>query len=86
MITGCAVVGPIAAAGALSFHPVYLALAIGCGSKIFPWMNDAGFWIIAKASGMTEGETIKTSSVMMCIMGFVGLAATMVGAYLLPLH
>jgi GntP family gluconate:H+ symporter len=86
MTTAVGVVGPIAAAGALGFHPVYLALAIGCGSKPFPWMNDAGFWIIAKASGMTEGETIKTSSVMMCIMGFVGLAATMVGAYLFPFH
>ena len=24
----------------LGFHPVYLALAIGCGSKPIPWMND----------------------------------------------
>ena len=50
------------APGALSFHPVYLAIVIGCGSKIFPWMNDSGFWIICKMSGFTEGETIRNFS------------------------
>jgi GntP family gluconate:H+ symporter len=85
MVTAIGVVGPIAAAGALGFHPVYLALAIGCGSKPIPWMNDAGFWIIGQMSGMTEAETLKTVSVMMVIMGLVGLAVTMVGAWLFPM-
>jgi gluconate:H+ symporter, GntP family len=84
MVTAIGVVGPIAAAGALGFHPVYLALAIGCGSKPIPWMNDAGFWIIGQMSGMTEAETLKTVSIMMVIMGVVGLAATMAGAWLFP--
>ena len=79
------IVARSAAAGKLGFHPVYLALAIGCGSKLIPWMNDAGFWIIGQASGMTEAETLKTASIMMCIMGIVGLAATMAGAWLFPL-
>ena len=26
------------------YPPVYLALAIGCGAKPIPWMNDSGFW------------------------------------------
>jgi len=85
MVTAIGVVAPIAAAGALGFHPVYLALAIGCGSKPIPWMNDAGFWIIGQMSGMTEAETLKTVSVMMCIMGVVGLLATMAGAWLFPM-
>ena len=71
--------------GALSFHPVYLAIVIGCGSKLFPWMNDSGFWIICKMSGFTEGETIKNFSFLLTIMGLVGLVVTMAFAKLLPL-
>jgi GntP family gluconate:H+ symporter len=86
MITATGIVAPLAAAGGLGYHPVYLALAIGCGSKPISWMNDAGFWIIAKMSGMTETETLKTVSVMLAIMAVVGLAATMLGAWLLPMN
>jgi GntP family gluconate:H+ symporter len=85
MTSALAVVSPLAAAGTLGFHPVYLALAIGCGSKPIPWMNDAGFWIIGQTSGMTEAETLKTVSVMMTIMGVTGLAATVLGAWIFPL-
>jgi gluconate:H+ symporter, GntP family len=85
MITTIGIFGPVALAGHLGFHPVYLALAIGCGSKPILWMNDAGFWIITQMSGMTEAETLKTVSVMMCIMGVVGLLATMAGAWILPM-
>jgi GntP family gluconate:H+ symporter len=86
MITATGMVSPIAAAGSLGYSPLYLALAIGCGSKPISWMNDAGFWIISKMSGMTETETLKTVSVMLAIMGVVGLMATMLGAWLIPLN
>lgn len=69
----------------LSFHPVYLALAIGCGSKVMPWMNDSGFWVITRMSGMREEETLRTQSPMLVIMGCVGVATTMLGAWLFPL-
>jgi GntP family gluconate:H+ symporter len=71
--------------GVLSFHPVYLAIVIGCGSKLFPWMNDSGFWIICKMSGFTEGETIRNFSVLLTIMGITGLVVTMIMAKLFPL-
>jgi hypothetical protein len=45
---GGGVMGHFAADGRLSFHPAYLALAIGCGSKPFPWINDSGFWVISQ--------------------------------------
>ncbi|MDP7586170.1 MAG: SLC13 family permease, partial [Verrucomicrobiota bacterium] len=44
MITSVGIFAGMAAT--LPFHPVYLAMAIGCGSKPFPWMNDSGFWVI----------------------------------------
>ncbi|MHC4241579.1 MAG: GntP family permease [Planctomycetota bacterium] len=85
MITAVGILGGLAGGGQLGFHPVYLALVIGCGSKLIPWMNDSGFWVICKMSGMTEGETLKTCSTMMTLMGIVGLFVIMILARLFPL-
>lgn len=85
MITAVGIVAPLAAAGDLGYHPVYLALAIGCGSKPGMWMNDSGFWVISKMSGLTEVETLKTAAAVLTVMGFTGLIVTMLGAWLLPL-
>jgi len=85
MITAVGVLGHFATSGQLGFHPVYLALAIGCGSKPFPWMNDSGFWVITKMSGMTETEALRALFPMLSLMGIAGLAATMIAAMLFPL-
>ncbi len=84
MITAIGVMGGLGTAG-LAFHPVYLALVIGCGSKIFPWMNDSGFWIVTEMSGMKEKETIRYFSFLLTVMGFAGLIAVMILAALFPL-
>ncbi len=84
MITAVGVLGPLAAAGSLGLHPVYLALAIGCGSKPLPWMNDSGFWVICKMAGMKETEALRTITPQLTVMGIVGLAATMLAAALFP--
>ena len=68
----------------LSFHPVYLAMAIGCGSKPFPWMNDSGFWVINRMSGMTIRESIRNVSFMMTVMAFVGLITVILLAWIFP--
>jgi len=85
MITSVSIVAPLAAELTLGYHPVYLALAIGCGSKPLPWMNDSGFWIVGRMSGMTENETLKTFSATLTIMGIVGFLVTLAGAKWLPL-
>jgi len=85
MITAVGILGGLAGSGQLGFHPLYLALVIGCGSKPIPWMNDSGFWVICKMSGMTEGETLRTCSLMMTVMGIVGLLVIMILARLFPL-
>ncbi len=85
MITAVGIMGGFADPSQLGFHPLYLALVIGCGSKPIPWMNDSGFWLICKMTGMTETETLKLSSAMMTIMGVVGLVFIMIFARLLPL-
>jgi gluconate:H+ symporter, GntP family len=84
MITAVGMLTVFNSEGALNFHPVYLAIVIGCGSKIFPWMNDSGFWIICKMSGFTERETIRNFSYLLLLMGLVGLVVTMLMATLFP--
>jgi GntP family gluconate:H+ symporter len=85
MITSVGILGGLASMGELAFHPVYLALIIGCGSKPFQWMNDSGFWVVCTMSGMTEGETLKTTSAALNIMGFIGLFVVMILAKIFPL-
>ncbi len=85
MITAAAIFAPIVEGDTLAFHPVYLALAVGCGSKPIMWMNDSGFWVITKMSGLRESETLKTATVMMILMALSGLAAIMAAAVVLPL-
>jgi GntP family gluconate:H+ symporter len=85
MITAAGIFSSLATPEVLGFHPVYLALAIGCGSKPLAWMNDSGFWVICQMSGMTEQEALRFVTPMSLIMGIAGLVATMVGAYLFPL-
>ncbi|TWT56403.1 GntP family permease [Allorhodopirellula solitaria] len=85
MITSVAIVGPMATAMALPFHPVYLFLAIGCGSKPLPWMNDSGFWVIGRLSGMTPKETLRSFSATLTVMGFAGFLVTLIGATLWPM-
>ncbi|MDG0965150.1 MAG: GntP family permease [Opitutales bacterium] len=85
MITAVGVVAPIAAASVLSYHPVYIAIAIGCGSKPISWMNDSGFWVISKMSGMTESEMLKTNTVMGIIMAVTGLIVCLIGSRVFPM-
>ena len=84
MITAVSILAPVVGAMELPFHTVYVMLAIGCGSKPLPWMNDSGFWVVGRMSGFTPTETLKTVSVTLTVMGFVGLLVTICGALVMP--
>ena len=83
MITSVGIVGGLVSQG-FGIHPVYLALAIGCGAKPIPWMNDSGFWVVGKLAGLTEKETLKTFSVVIALQGIVGMCAVLAFAYFFP--
>jgi len=83
MVTTIGIMSGIASSS-LAFHPVYLALVIGCGSKIFAWMNDSAFWIITNMSGMEEKETIRHFSMLLMVMAFGGLISIMILSKLFP--
>jgi GntP family gluconate:H+ symporter len=83
MVTAAGVMSGISSVG-LDFNPVYVALAIGCGSKIFTWMNDSAFWIVTEMCAMEEKETIRHFSFLSMVMGFSGLIAIMILSKFLP--
>jgi GntP family gluconate:H+ symporter len=83
MVTSIGIVGGLVEQG-LGVHPVYLALAIGCGAKPIPWMNDSGFWVVGKLSGFTEAETFKTFSIVIALQGICGGIAVLALAYFFP--
>ena len=70
----------------LGFNPVYLATAIGSGSLIGSWMNDSGFWIFSRMSGLTEAEALKTWTPLLLVLGSVSLAMTILLSIVLPLN
>lgn len=69
----------------LGFNLVYIATAIGAGSLIGSWMNDSGFWIVAKMSGLTETEALKTWTPLLIVLGGTSLGTTILLSYLMPL-
>jgi GntP family gluconate:H+ symporter len=85
VITSAGMLSGMATHGHLAYHPLYLGLAIGCGSKLVPWMNDAGFWVVCKISNLTEREALKTIAPMQTVMGVAGLIVLLIAARLLPL-
>lgn len=85
MITASGILSGMANSMELEYHQLYIGLAIACGSKLIPWMNDSGFWIVCKMSGLSEKEALKTFSPMLTIMGITGLIVIMIAAKILPL-
>lgn len=85
MITASGILAGMATTVQLDYHHLYIGLAIACGSKLIPWMNDSGFWIVTKMSNLTEREALKTFSPLLTIMGISGLIVIMIGAKLFPL-
>jgi len=69
----------------LGYNRVYLATAIGGGSMMGSWMNDSGFWIFVKMTGLTEVEGIKSWTPLLAIVGFTGVVVSLLLATILPL-
>ncbi|HRJ11503.1 MAG TPA: SLC13 family permease [Prosthecobacter sp.] len=85
MLTASSIMAPMIAGGALDCHPVYLFTAIGFGAMFFSWMNDSGFWVVSRLSGMTEKETLRTWSIQLTANSVIGLLVTLALSKLLPL-
>jgi GntP family gluconate:H+ symporter len=69
----------------LGFTPAYLAAVIAGGSLVGGWMNDSGFWLISRMSGLTPVETIKSWTIAAAATGFAILCFALLFARLLPM-
>ncbi len=85
VITASGMIAAMADVMQLGFHPVYLATAIGGGGLVGAWMNDSGFWIVAKMSGLTEMEALKSWTPMLAVLGITTLVFTVIFSIVMPL-
>ena len=74
VITTAGLVTSLGGAEGLGVNPLFLYLAIGYGGLFLSWMNDSGFWLYSRMSGMTEGETLRSWSMLLSLISVVGLA------------
>lgn len=87
MITTSAMIAAMGVSSVqLGFNPVYLATAIGSGSLVGVWMNDSGFWIVSRMSGLTVVETLRSFSILLATIGTAGLITTILLSQVLPLN
>lgn len=85
IITTAGIMSAIISTTTLPYHPIYLFLGIGYGAMVGSWMNDSGFWIVGKLSGMTEKQTLQTWTALLAVIGLVGGIQALVFSYVLPL-
>ena len=85
MITTSSIMYALIQSGdALAYHPVYILMAIGFGSLFVPWMNDSGFWVVSRMSGMTPDEALKNFSVTVGSLAVMGLVEILILSTVLP--
>ncbi len=85
MITSSAMLAALISGQTLPLDPVYIALAIGCGTMVGMWMNDSGFWVFCRMGGLTEAEALKSWTPMLAVTGTTGMAITLLLAWLMPM-
>ena len=61
-----------------SENPVMVGLAICCGSVCFSFPNDAGFWVVAKFSGLSVPQNLRMLTLMSGIIGLVGFFTVLI--------
>ncbi len=83
-IAGVGIMASIAGKEGYGVHPIYIFLAIGFGSKCLLWMNDAGFWIVSRMSGLTQGEMLRSWSVVISLISVLGLIEVLIVSTLWP--
>jgi GntP family gluconate:H+ symporter len=52
---------------------------------ICSWMNDSGFWIFVKMTGLSEAEGLKSWTLLLVIMGLAAVVVSLILAVVLPL-
>lgn len=86
MITSAAIMASLMGPEAnLPYHSIYILLSIGFGSLFISWMNDSGFWIVARMSGFTEKEALQTWTFSLALIALVGLIQILLLSWIFPM-
>lgn len=87
VITASSIMYALISGGAeLSYHPIYIYLAIGFGGGFISWMNDSGFWVVSKMSGFTEKEALQTWTTMFACISVIGLVEVLICSFIFPFN
>ncbi|MDO5308406.1 MAG: GntP family permease [Planctomycetia bacterium] len=63
----------------------YLTAAIGSGSCVASWMNDSGFCVFSRSTGISELDSLKVWTVGTGLLGFCGYFVILILSRLVPL-
>lgn len=69
----------------LGFNVGYLAAAIGVGSCVASWMNDSGFCVFSRSSGVSEADSLRVWTLGTGLLGVAGFIVTLALSQLLPM-
>ncbi len=83
-ITAVGIMQSLAGTEGFGVHPIYIMAAIGFGSKFLNWMNDSGFWVVSRFSGLTQGELLRSWTILVSIVSVLGLIEVAVVSSLFP--
>ena len=84
MIAAAGIVSSMAGPAGFGVHPLYILLAVGYGSKAMSWMNDAGFWLVSRVGGLTQGEALRSWSILATGVSVIGLLEILAVSSLWP--
>jgi GntP family gluconate:H+ symporter len=86
MITSASILAATNLTGeTLGFNLGYLGAAIGVGSSVASWMNDSGFCVFSKSSGVAEIDCLKVWTVGTGALGCCGFLVVLILSRLFPL-
>ncbi|NBV85085.1 MAG: hypothetical protein EBS01_02200 [Verrucomicrobia bacterium] len=84
-ITAVGIMQSLAGNNGFGVHPIYIMTAIGFGSKFLNWMNDSGFWVVTKFSGLTQNEMLRSWTILASVLSVLGLLEVVIISKLFPL-
>lgn len=86
LITTASIMSALIGDGAsLGYHPIYILMATGFGGLFISWMNDSGFWVVAKMSGFSEKETLSSWTILLAAIALVGLIQVLILSVVFPM-
>lgn len=75
MITAAGIIAPVIGEFGLNDpQRALVVIAIASGATLLSHVNDSGFWLVGKYLGMTEGQTLRSWTIMESIIAVCGLA------------